>query len=120
MKQLYVVIVCWKAVAVHNQIIDGRQIAKEASVGFTLSDGAIEGLLMNVAEVVRRHLRRGNKVRLKDIGLLKLEIESEKVDNLKDFKAKRHIKGVRLHFIPESTKGKPELYQDMEFEKEED
>ena len=51
-------------------------------------------------------------------GLLKLEIESEKVDNLKDFRAKKHIRGVRLHFIPESYKGSPELYKDITFEKD--
>ena len=68
----------YKAVAVHDQTIS-RQIAKEATKGMTLSAGTIEGIMMNVAEVVRRHLRNGDKVRLKDIGLLKLEIESEKV-----------------------------------------
>ena len=91
----------YKAVAVH-----------------TISAGVLEGILMNVAEVVRRHLRNGDKVRLKDIGLLKLEIESEKVDNLKDFRAKKHIRGVRLHLIPESYEGSQELYKDITFEKD--
>ena len=95
----------YKAVAVHYQTIDSRQIAEEATRGMTISAGVLEGILMNVAEVVRRHLRNGDKVRLKDIGLLKLEIESEKVDNLKDFRAKKHIRGVRLHLIPESYEG---------------
>ena len=100
----------YKAVAVHDQTIDSRQIAEEATRGMTISAGVLEGILMNVAEVVRRHLRNGDKVRLKDIGLLKLEIESEKVDNLKDFRAKKHIRGVRLHLIPESYEGSQELY----------
>ena len=73
---------------------------------------------LTVAETVRRHLQMGDKVRLKGFGLLKLEIESEKVDNLKDFRAKKHIRGVRLHFIPESEKGSPELYQGITFEKD--
>ena len=107
----------YKAVAVHDQTIS-RQIAKEATKGMTLSAGTIEGIMMNVAEVVRRHLRNGDKVRLKDIGLLKLEIESEKVDNLKDFRAKKHIRGVRLHLIPASYEGSQELYKDITFEKD--
>ncbi len=49
---------------------------------------------------------------------MKLEIESDKVDDPTTFRAKKHIRGVRLHFLPESEKGKPELYQDMTFEKE--
>ena len=108
----------YKAVAVHNQTIESRQIYEEAARHMSLSGGVLEALMMDVAAVVRRHLREGDKVRLKDFGLLKLEIESEKVDNLKDFRAKKHIRGVRLHFLPESEKGKPELYQDMTFEKE--
>ena len=107
-----------KAVAVHYQTIESRQIAEEATRGMTISAGVLEGILMNVAEVVRRHLRNGDKVRLKDIGLLKLEIESEKVDNLKDFRAKKHIRGVRLHLIPESYEGSQELYKDITFEKD--
>ena len=49
---------------------------------------------------------------------MKLEIESDKVDAPEDFKPSKYIKGVRLHFLPESTKGSPELYKDIKFEKE--
>ena len=108
----------YKAVAVHNQVIESRDLCKEAARGTTLSDGVLEGLMMSVAEAAWRHLRMGDKVRLKNFGLMKLEIESEKVDNLKDFRAKKHIRGVRLHFIPESENGSPELYKDISFEKE--
>ena len=108
----------YKAVVVHNQTIESRTLFEEAARGTTLSAGVLEGLMMHVAEVARRHLKMGDKVRLKDFGLLKLEIESEKVDNLKDFRAKKHIRGVRLHFIPESYKGSPELYKDITFEKD--
>ena len=45
------------------------------------------------------------------------EIESEKVDAPEDFRALKHIHGVRLHFLPESRKGRPELYQDIMFER---
>ena len=36
--------------------------------------------------MINRHLREGDKVRLKDFGLMKLEIESDKVDAPEDFK----------------------------------
>lgn len=108
----------YKAVAVHNQTIESRQLYEEAARHSGVSGGVLEGLMMTVAETVRRHLKNGDKVRLKDFGLLKLEIESEKVDNLKDFRAKKHIRGVRLHFIPASENGSPELYKDITFEKD--
>jgi predicted histone-like DNA-binding protein len=107
----------YKAVAVHYQTIDSRQIAEEATRGMTLSAGSIEGVMMNVAEVVRRHLRNGDKVKLDEFGLMKLEISSEKVDKPEDFKPKKHIKGVKLHFLPESIEGKQPLYDDIKFEK---
>ena len=108
----------YKAVAVHDRTIESRQIYEEAARHMSLSGGVLEALMMDVAEVVRRHLREGDKVRLKDFGLLKLEIESEKVDNLKDFRAKKHIRGVRLHFIPESYEGSQPLYEGITFEKD--
>ena len=108
----------YKAVAVHNQTIESRQIYEEAARHMSISGGALEGLMMTVAEVVRRHLQNGDKVRLKEWGMLKLEIESDKVDNPKAFRAKKHIRGVRLHFLPESENGSPELYKDITFEKE--
>ena len=109
----------YKAVAVHNQTIESRQLFEEAaSRGMSISGGVLEGLMMTVAETVIRHLKMGDKVRLKNFGLLKLEIKSDKVDNLKDFRAKKHIRGVRLHFIPESYEGSQPLYEGITFEKD--
>ena len=110
----------YKAVAVHNQVIESRQLYEEAARHSGVSGGVLEGLMMSVAETVYRHLRMGDKVRLKEFGLFKLEIESEKVDNIKDFRAQKHIRGVRLHFIPESYKGSPELYKDISYERVKD
>lgn len=108
----------YKAVAVHHQTIESSQLYEEAARNSSISGGVLEALMLSVSETVIRHLRNGDRVRLKDFGLLKLEIESEKVDNFKDFKAKKHIRGVRLHFIPESENGSPALYKDITFEKE--
>ena len=109
----------YKAVAVHNQTIESHQLYEEAaSRGMSISGGVLEGLMMTVADTVMHHLKMGDKVRLKNFGLFKLEIESEKVDNLKDFRAKKHIRGVRLHFIPESESGSPELYKGITYERD--
>ena len=96
----------YKAVAVHEQTITSEQIIQEAAE------------VMRLSEVINRHLRNGDRVRLRDWGLMKLEIESEKVDNLKDFRAKKHIRGVRLHFIPESNDGTQALYDSITFKKD--
>ncbi len=108
----------YKAVAVHNQTIESHQIVKETAQRTSFGEGNILGVLMSVAEVVNNHLRQGDRVRLQDWGMMKLEIESDKVDNLKDFRAKKHIRGVRLHFIPESNDGSQALYEGITYEKD--
>jgi predicted histone-like DNA-binding protein len=108
----------YKAVAVHYQTIESKQIMQEVAKRMGASAGFVHGVMMSVAEVVNRHLREGNRVRLQDWGMMKLEIESDKVDNLKDFRAKKHIRGVRLHFLPESYEGTQALYEGITFEKD--
>ena len=108
----------YKAKAVHNGEVGSRHIRDEVSERLGISEGAVEAVMMCLSNVISHHLRRGDKVRLDTWGLMKLEIESDKVDAPATFRANKHIRGVRLHFLPESEKGKPELYQDMTFEKE--
>ena len=108
----------YKAKTVHNGEVGNQQIMKEVAKHLGVSEGDVLGVMMGLSTVINHHLRRGDKVRLDKWGLMKLEIESDKVDRLSDFRAKKHIRGVRLHFLPESEKGKPELYQDIRFEKQ--
>ena len=108
----------YKAKAVHNGEVGSRHIRDEVSERLGISEGAVEAVMMCLSNVISHHLRRGDKVRLDTWGLMKLEIESDKVDDPATFRANKHIRGVRLHFLPESEKGKPELYQYMTFEKE--
>ena len=105
----------YKAVASHQLTIDTKQIMDEVCENNPLSQGVITSVLIKLSEVVKRHLRNGDRVRLDEFGLMKLEIISDKVDKAKDFKPKKHIKGVKLHFIPESNDGKQELYDNIKF-----
>ena len=108
----------YNAKAVHYGEVGTRQIQKEVAKHLGVSEGDVLGVMLGLSTVISRHLRHGDKVRLDSWGLMKLEIESDKVDDPTTFRAKKHIRGVRLHFLPESEKGKPELYQDLTFEKE--
>ena len=108
----------YKAVAVHDKTIESQQILKETAQRMYLSEGTIHGVIMELAEVVNSHLREGDRVRLPDWGMMKLEIESDKVDDPKAFRAKKHIRGVRLHFLPASNDGTQELYDNITFEKD--
>ena len=110
----------YKAVAVHQQTVGTMDIAKECvNEKIPILDEVVyKTALSQIAKVVKRHLRNGDKVCLEGIGLLKLEIESDKVDNPSDFNPKKHIRGARVHFIPESIDGVQDLYDGIEYERE--
>ena len=108
----------YKAKTVHNGEVETNQIIEEVAKHMGISEGGVLGVMLGLSNVISNHLRNGDKVRLERWGLMKLEIESDKVDSPEQFRAKKHIRGVRLHFLPESEKGKPELYQDIEFQRE--
>ena len=107
----------YKAVAVHQQAVGTKEIAEECvEEKIPLDEIVYKTALSQVAKVIKRHLRNGDKVCLDGIGMLKLEIESDKVDDPSDFKPKKHIRGARLHIIPESIDGVQDLYDGIEYE----
>lgn len=109
----------YKAKAVHQHTIDTRQLIEEYTKRsrMNIDTSIINPILIGLSEIIMEHLRNGDKVKLDEFGLMKLEIESDKVDKAEDFKPKKHIRGVRLHFIPESHEGEQALYKDLKFEK---
>ena len=108
----------YKAKAIHEREVDKNLIVKEVAKRLGTSEGNVLGIILSLSEVINSHLRNGDKVRIEGLGMMKLEIESDKVDSPKQFKSSKHIRGVRLHFLPESEKGKPELYQGIKYVRE--
>lgn len=107
----------YKAVAVHEQTVDEAMLYEEIARRANLHKGDVKAAIIALSETVNYFLRKGYRVRLPDWGLMKLEIESEKVDDPATFRDKKHIRGVRLHFLPESIDGSQALYKDITFEK---
>ncbi len=110
----------YKAKAIHDNTVADSQIVKETAERLGYSLGTVSSVRDGLWEIINRHLRRGDRVRLADWGMLKLEIESDKVDAPEQFNTGEHIRGVRLHFLPESSGGSPVLYQGLHFEKEDE
>ena len=110
----------YKAVAVHQCEVSSKMIIKEAAAveNSHFSEADITSVILRLSEVISTHLRNGDRVRLEEWGLMKLEIESDKVATPKAFRPKKHIRGVRLHFIPESHKHVQPLYDGITFEKD--
>ena len=107
----------YKAVAMHFQTIEAEQVAQEVQDNCSAKRSDVELVLGELLEVLARHLKQGDRVRLKYNGLMKMELDSEKVDSPKDFDPAKHIRGVRLHLLPESRRGRKELYEGISLEK---
>lgn len=107
----------YKAAAMHFQTITPEMVAQEIQDNCSAKTSDVELVLAELSAVLLRHLKAGDRVRLKHIGMLKLEIESEKVDAPEDFNGRKHIRGVRLHLLPESRKGRQEVYENLKFER---
>lgn len=107
----------YKAAAMHFQTITPEMVAQEIQDNCSAKASDVELVLAELSAVLLRHLKQGDRVRLKHIGMLKLEIESEKVDAPEDFNGRKHIRGVRLHLLPESRRGRQAVYEDLKFER---
>lgn len=107
----------YKAAAMHFQTITPEMVAQEIQDNCSAKASDVELVLAELSAVLLRHLKAGDRVRLKHIGMLKLEIESEKVDAPEDFNGRKHIHGVRLHLLPESRRGCQAVYEDVKFER---
>ena len=71
----------YKAVAVHYNTIDTERLCREIQNNCTLKKSDVKAVLSELSELLVQHLQDGDRVRLDGIGMLKLEIESDKVDH---------------------------------------
>ena len=102
--------------AVHTQVVDTEEIAGMIQENCTLKRSDVLAVLSELEDVMVRLLQRGDIVKLNHLGRLKLEIEGSPVANVEEFNQNKHIRGVRLHLIPESKNGCQRLYDGIRFE----
>ena len=106
----------YKAVAVHYDTVDTERLCQQIQNNCTLKKSDVKAVLSELSELLKMHLQEGNRIRLDGIGLLKLEIESDKVERPEDFNVRRHIRNFRLHLLPESIDGHQALYEGIHLE----
>ena len=103
--------------ACHDNVIDTEQIATKIQENCTLKRSDVLAVLSELEDVLCNYLKDGIIVKLNHLGRLKLEIEGKPVSSPGDFDPKKHIRNVRLHFIPESRHGHQALYEGIKFSK---
>lgn len=106
----------YKAVAVHYNTVTTERLCEEIQNNCTLKKGDVMAVLSELSDLLIQHLQDGDKVRLDGIGLLKIEIESEKVDRPEDFNVRRDVRHFRIHLLPESINGHQTLYDGIKLE----
>jgi predicted histone-like DNA-binding protein len=106
----------YKAVAVHYNTVTTEQLCREIQDSCSLKKSDVKAVLAELSEQLRRHLHDGDRIRLDGIGMLKMEIESDKVDRPEDFNIRQHLRNFRIHFLPESSKGRQDLYEGIRLE----
>lgn len=61
--------------ASHHQTVESDLIIKEVSLQSSLSEGTVVNVMSGLAEVIGRHLRCGDNVRLLGLGMLKQRLK---------------------------------------------
>ena len=92
------------AKAVSNGECHTDAIAKEMSRSGSITEGEAIGYIRDLMLLMKEKLGSGQTVVLDGFGRFKLAIESEQVENPKDFNADKNIKGVKCKFIAEGRK----------------
>ena len=106
----------YKMCAVHPCTVTQKQIEEEINNNCSARPSDVKLVLTELSDVINRHLRAGRRVRLDNLGLLKLEIESVRHDHPDDFNIPEDIRAVRLHFLPEKYRGRKPMYSEIDYQ----
>lgn len=79
-----------------------HDIAIEASRNCTLRESDVIAVVTELEDIMRHKLADGHTIVLNGIGRFSLRVESDGVENPKDFRFKKHIRRIICRFLPAS------------------
>ncbi|MDR2193177.1 MAG: hypothetical protein LBP19_01710, partial [Treponema sp.] len=79
-----------------------QAIAKEIEGRSALSLGDVQSVLSNLVEILPLFLKLGQSVNLEGFGSFRITVSSDGTDKPEDLNA-RHIRGVKLSFLPSAA-----------------
>ena len=103
----------WYGKAVKRQDVTLQQIAQMISMSNSVTESDVYGVLKALVHEMKYLLQMGHTVKLDGFGNFHLTIESEMVDDKKDYRLDEHVKRVKCKFTPAShrvTGGKLSYY----------
>ena len=78
------------------------QFAEEISRNCTAKPSDVILVLTELCEVMRHHLLNGEEITIPDLGSFHIGIQSDSVENPRDFSPHRHIHALHIKFRPTS------------------
>ena len=109
----------WFARPVHIGEGHTDDIAKKIQRNSTFSSGTVKGVLDDFIQEMKMNMEAGQTVVIDGLGRFDLTVESEGVDDPKDFRIARHIKKIRCRFL-QSGKRKMDGTLSLELSKDAD
>ena len=79
-----------------------RDLAEEASRNSSLKQSDVIAVITELEDMMRHRLADGHTIILDGIGRFRLSVESDDVDDPKDFRFKKHIRRILCRFLPAS------------------
>jgi len=89
----------WFARPVHIGEVHTADIAKKIQTNSTFSQGTVKGVIDDFLQEMKQSMESGQTVVIDGLGRFELTIESEGVDDPKDFRIARDIKKVKCKFL---------------------
>ena len=92
----------WYGKTVKRQDVTLQQIAEMISRSNSVTESDVYGVLKALVHEMKFLLQMGHTVKLDGFGNFHLTIESETVDDKKDYSLEEHVKRVKCKFTPAS------------------
>lgn len=103
----------WYARAIHQRMTFDEFIAHMHNHHSVFGEANIRGVLIEMLNCLRELLLDGKAVELGDLGIFRIGVKSEGIDNLAQFNSRLAVKGARLNLYLGKRFRAKDLYRDM-------
>ena len=106
--------------ATYNEMFDLKMLAQHmANHDTNFSRGQILGVLTDMVTCTQELCLQGKKVKLDNLGIFYVALESRPADSVKEFNVKEHIQAVHIRFLP-SGESATKVYEGQALLREKD
>ena len=93
----------WFGRAVHTNTVDLEAIGEEIQENVSVKYSDVMGVLIELINVMNRHLNASEVVKLNGFGSFKIGLKTKGALREEDFTASKNIVGARVNFLPYYT-----------------